>query len=236
MNTTPQLRLVLTVPAGTRAMGTRRMCADAGIAVLERTDAGEHRLAGRHVRVVDAPAAGSSADAAELGEAEVLRIDATSTDDERRAVARGRAAAAAAGRTLDELRIAVRTAVVAGETDEAAADAADRLGLGDDARRHAVTGTREHVAERLVALARSGSVDLLDLTPTLGTTLLQDDLAGARALRTLVDEVLPLVRAHGVLAGGADAATALGLPETPGERRTARVAFAIGETDIPTGW
>ncbi|KAB1659524.1 LLM class flavin-dependent oxidoreductase [Pseudoclavibacter chungangensis] len=231
-----QLRLVLVVPQGTRATGMRGMCGDAGVAVLDRTADAGFRYGSETVEVHDDPTANRVEGAA--ADADVLRIDHRGTDATRAAVGRARIALAAAGRTIGELRIAVRLAVVTGATDALAHGAADRLGLDPVTRANALVGTPERVAGRLASFARSGEVDLVDLSPTLGTEHNHDALAGARALRAVLRDVVPRLGGRGLVAASrrASAAEALGL-HAPAARTVApRVAFGIGETDIPPGW
>lgn len=233
--TRPQLRLVLVAPRRMRAMGMRRDCAEAGVGLLHGAADGRLELAGGSL-VVHEAASGHIGDAA--ASADLLVVEASGVDEVRRTVARARLALAAAGRPIADLRIVLRVAVVSAATTAEAIRTADRLGLDESTRAHAIVGTASEVAHRLGELAATGEVDVLDLSPTLGTDLNDDALAGVRALRAVLRDVLPLARDRGIVPVGVaeGARAALGLDRSAHRAGAARVAFAIGDTDIPPGW
>lgn len=169
-------------------------------------------------------------------EAEALVIDFRGIAALEAAAAEARLALAARGRTISELRIVVRLAVVAAATASTAWELADELPLDARARENAVVGSHAAVAAVLSTLAGHGAVDAIDVSPVLG--------AGAtteRALAAVSREVLPRVEAGGAALAvrvpqGAGMRAALGLPAEAAPRTGATVPFAAFETEIPTGF
>lgn len=226
----PSLRFVAFAPAAMQAAWLRWAGARGGIAVgtlpavdtpalqqLPGIDGGLRVFTDRRARQVEQAA--TSAD--------LLLIDFAGQQAVEEAAWRARYALAAAGRSIEQLRIVVRLAVVAARTIGQAAELAEALPLDRVEREHAVVGSHAAAAAVLARLAASGAVDAIDISPVLGAGEVSEI-----AVEAIVSQLAPRLEALGVTGAGEPLAGLrgfFGLSAT-GRRAGARVPYAAFST------